>query len=82
MGTNHNLFHQTGLEKYGKSIQLFFGVRLMSKIFEEFQHLEIQTKIVQNFGIFFHQKSVSASRKKGFYTNRVPKKQEVGGIFV
>ncbi len=31
--------------------QLFFGLRLMSK---ELQHLEIQTKIEQHFGGFFH----------------------------
>jgi hypothetical protein len=32
--------------------QLFFRLRLMSK---EFQHIAIQTKIEQHFGIFFHQ---------------------------
>ncbi len=52
----------------------------MSRIFEEFQHPAIQTKIVQHFGGFFHQKSAPASRKNGFYTNFVPQMQEVGGI--
>ncbi len=32
--------------------QLFFGLRLVSK---EFQHLAIQTKIEQHFGVFFNQ---------------------------
>jgi hypothetical protein len=59
--------------------QLFFGLRLVS---EEFQHHEIQTKIVQSFGGFFHQIKVQANRKKGFYTNLDPNKQEVGFIFM
>jgi hypothetical protein len=37
------------------SQQFFFGLRLGSGIFEEFQHPAIQTKIVQHFGGFFHQ---------------------------
>jgi hypothetical protein len=32
--------------------------------------------------IFSSNKSAPANRKTGFYTNRVPKKQKVGGIFV
>ncbi len=59
------------------SQQLFFGGRLVSRIFAEFQHPAIQTKIVQQ-----KNKSAPAKREKRFYTNRVPKKQEVGGIFV
>jgi hypothetical protein len=31
---------------------MFFGLRLVSK---EFQHPAIQTKVEQNFGVFFHQ---------------------------
>jgi hypothetical protein len=38
-----------------ESQQLFFGLRLVSTIFEEFQHPAIQTKIVQHFGGIFHQ---------------------------
>ncbi len=55
----------------------------MSRKFEEFQNPEIQTKIVQHFGIFFQQIKVCrpvGTRNKGFYTNRVPKKQKIGGI--
>jgi hypothetical protein len=37
---------------------------------------------VQHFGGFFHQIKVPANRKKGFYSNRDPNKQEVGGFFV
>ncbi len=61
----------------------FFGLRLVSRIFEEFQHPATQTKIVlQHFGGFFIQycKSAPANWKKGFYTNRDPNKQEVGFI--
>jgi len=35
--------------------QLFFGVQLVSRIFEEFQHPAVQPKTVQHFGGFFHQ---------------------------
>jgi hypothetical protein len=35
-----------------ESQQLFLGLRLVSRIFEELQHLAIQTKIVQPFGGF------------------------------
>jgi hypothetical protein len=35
--------------------QLFFGLWLVSRIFDKFQHNAIQTKIVQHFGGFFHQ---------------------------
>jgi hypothetical protein len=45
-----------------ESQQLFFGLRLVSKKFEEFQHPAIQTKIVQPFGGFFHQIKVSQPR--------------------
>jgi hypothetical protein len=38
-----------------ESQQLFFELRLVNRIFEEFQYLAIQTKIVQYFGSFFHQ---------------------------
>jgi hypothetical protein len=35
------------------SQELFFGGRLVSIIFEEFQHSAIQSKIEQHFGGFF-----------------------------
>jgi hypothetical protein len=78
MGTNHNLLRQTGLQKCGL---LLSGGWLVSRIFEEFQHLAIQTKIVQHFGGFFRQIKVRQpiERKNSI---RVPKKQEAGGIFV
>jgi hypothetical protein len=38
-----------------ESRQLFFGLQLVSRIFEEFQHPAIQTKIVHHFGGFFYQ---------------------------
>jgi hypothetical protein len=41
--------------KMQESQQLFFGLRLVGRIFEEFQHPAIQTKIGQHFGGFFHE---------------------------
>jgi hypothetical protein len=57
-----------------ESQKLFFGLPLVSRIFEEFQHPAIQTKIVQPFGGFFFStnKSAPANKKQGFYTNRDP----------
>ncbi len=66
----------------GKSSIVLCGLRLMSRIFEEFHHPGIQTKIVQLLAVFPTNKSAPASRKKGFFTNRDPNKQEVGFIFV
>ena len=57
VGTNRNLFHQTELQN-AECQQLFFDGRPVSKKFEEFQHLAIQTKTVQHFGRFFHQMKV------------------------
>jgi hypothetical protein len=45
--------------KMRENQQLIFGLRLVSRIFEEFQHLSIQTKIVRHSGGFFHQIKVS-----------------------
>ncbi len=39
----------------GESHQLFFGLWLVSRIFEEFQHPAIQAKIAKHFGRFFRQ---------------------------
>jgi hypothetical protein len=39
--------------KLRESLQWFFGLRLVSRIFEEFQHPPIQAKKVQSFGGFF-----------------------------
>jgi len=52
MCSNRNLFRRTMLKKMRERHQLFFGLWLVSK---EFQHSVIQTKIVQQFGGFFHQ---------------------------
>jgi hypothetical protein len=45
-----------------ESQQLFFELRLVNRIFEEFQHLAIQTKVVQHFGEYFHQIKVRQPR--------------------
>jgi hypothetical protein len=42
--------------KMPESQKLFFGLRLVSRIFEEFQHPAIQTKMVQILADFFYQK--------------------------
>jgi hypothetical protein len=57
MGTNRDLFHRTVLQKCGIQ-QLFLGLRLVSRIFEENQKSAIQTKIEQHFGGFFQQINV------------------------
>jgi hypothetical protein len=81
--TNRDLFTPNRVLKTRESQQLFVGLRFVSRIFEEFQHPAIQTKIVQHFdGFFSSNKSAPANRKKGFYTKRDPNKQEVGFIFV
>ncbi len=57
----------------------------MGRIFEEFQHsTAIQTKIVQHFGGFFHQRKMRKpiGRKDSTGTSRLPKNDEIGGIFV
>ncbi len=68
-----------------ESQQLFFGLRLVSRIFKEFQH-PTRPQSKQNsaalWRIFSTNKSAPAIRKKGFYTNRDPNKQEVGFIKV
>ncbi len=39
--------------------------------------------LAQHFGGFFSSnKSAPANRKRGFYTSRPPKNEEIGGIFV
>jgi hypothetical protein len=64
-----------------ESQQLFFVLRFARRIFEETLTSRNANQIVQHFGGFFSSnKSAPANRKKGFYTNRVPKKQEVGGF--
>jgi hypothetical protein len=54
MSTNL-IFSAKPVSKKPESQQLFFGLRLMSRIFEEFLHPAIQTKIEQHFVGFFHQ---------------------------
>jgi hypothetical protein len=58
--------------------RLFFGLPLVNRIFEEFQHPAIQAL----WRIFSANKSAPANRKKGFYTNRDLNKQKVGLNFV
>jgi hypothetical protein len=53
MGTNHNLFSPKRAPQMRESQQLFFGLRLVSRLFEENQQPAIQTKIEQPFGGFF-----------------------------
>jgi hypothetical protein len=55
MCTNRDLFHRTVLQKCGRGQQLLFGLRLVSRIFEENQQSAIQTKFEHHFGGFFQQ---------------------------
>jgi hypothetical protein len=64
-----------------ESYQFFFGLRLVSRIFEEFPHPTIQTKIVQHFGREICQKNEKVrgifefigSELFTFYKNSIPK---------
>ncbi len=53
MCTNRDLFCPTVLQKCERGQQLLFGLRLVSRMFEENQQPAIQTKIEQHFGGFF-----------------------------
>ncbi len=74
--------------KMRETQQLFFKLRLVSRIFEEFQHPAIQTKIVQHFGGFFSsnksapanrkiQTAIRTSRRLDSFLNEAAKKFEV-----
>jgi hypothetical protein len=67
-----------------ESQQLFFGLRLVSRMFEENQQPAIQTKIKQPVWGFFQQIKVlqPIGRKDSIQTDHDPNKQEVGYIFV
>jgi hypothetical protein len=84
MRTNRDLSPPNRSPNMREGQQLFFGLRLLSRLFEEFQHPAIQTKIVQHFGGFFHQIKVRQpiGKKDSTYTNCDPNKQEVGFISV
>ncbi len=82
-------FNKPVPKKRGKvrvHIQLSFGGRLVSRIFEEFKQPTIVHSINQNsaaiWRIFSSNKSVPANKKKGFYTSRQPKNDGIGGVFV
>jgi hypothetical protein len=66
-----------------ESQQLFFGLRLERRIFEEILTSRNPNQISATlWRIFSSFKSARANRKKGFSTNRDPNKQEVGFTFV
>ncbi len=48
-------YRRTVLQKCGRGQQLVFGLRLVSRMFEDNQQYEIQTKIEHYFGWFFQQ---------------------------
>jgi hypothetical protein len=76
MSTNRNLFCRIGPQNAREST-IVRGLQLVSRIFEEFQHSAIQTKKMQAFWrIFLSNKSVSANKKKVFYTSHLPKNEE------
>jgi hypothetical protein len=55
MCTNRYLYLQMVLQKCGRGQQFLFGLRLVSRIFEENQQSAIQTNIEHHFGGFFQQ---------------------------
>jgi hypothetical protein len=55
--------------------QLLCGLLPVSRIFEEFQHPAIQTKIVQHFGGFFHQIKLRQPGRIQF----IPRSEQAGG---
>ncbi len=57
-----------------ESQQLFFGLWLVSRIFEEFQHPAIQTKMVQHLGGFFRQIKVRQLRGRNDSVQAVSRK--------
>jgi hypothetical protein len=66
-----------------ESQQLFFGLRLVRRILEEtLTSRNPNQNSATLWHIFSSNKSEPAKRKKGFYINCVPKKQDVGGFFV
>jgi hypothetical protein len=70
-------------QKMRESQQLVFGLRLVRRIFEETLTFPNPNQNSATFWwIFSSSKSELANRKKGFYTNGNPNKQEVGLIFV
>jgi hypothetical protein len=80
--TQTEIFSTKPAPKIRESPQ-FFGLRLVRRIFEETltsrNPNQISATLWQNFS---SNKSTPANRKKGFFTNRDPNKQEVGFIFV
>jgi hypothetical protein len=76
MGENSNLFCQNWAPKILESQKLFFRGRLVSRIFEN-----SNLNSAALWRIFSSNKSAPAIRRKGS-TNRAPKKQEIGGVFV
>jgi hypothetical protein len=65
-----------------ESQQLFFRLQILSRIFEEFQHPAIQTKIVQHFGGFFHQLKVCQPKgKKDSIKIAIPTSRRLDSFF-
>jgi hypothetical protein len=54
----------------------------VNRIFEEFHHLAIQTKIVQHFGGIFHQIKVRQPTGRRILYKPCAEEAGVGGIFV
>jgi hypothetical protein len=83
MGRKPRSFPPNWAPKMRENQQLFFELRLASRIFKEFQHHAIQNQHGASlWRIFSSNKSAPANRRQGFYTNRDPNKQEVVFIFV
>jgi hypothetical protein len=75
MCTNRDLFRQTGPPKNAGIIHFMFGGR-----FGVF-HIDVVTGCAALWRIFSSDKSAPANIKKGFYTSRLPKNEEIRWIF-
>jgi len=80
--TLRSFFRSTVLQKKRESQQLFLGLRLVSRIFEENQQSAIQPEIELNLGGFFQQIKVRQPIGERILNKPDPDKQEVGLIFV
>jgi hypothetical protein len=77
-GHKHNFSHQTRLEKCGR---VNHGALKDSSWLGTFNNSNIPQSKPNSTVIFSSNRSAPANRKKGFYTNCVLIKQEIGGIF-
>jgi hypothetical protein len=77
MGTNHNLFRQTVLQKCGRVNNFSLENSSLVEYLKNSNSPQSNQNSAALWRIFSANKSASTYRKKGFYTNRDPK--QAGG---